>query len=70
MKLEKREITLNERDSLRDALQSERALLDRYVLAAVEVDGKERRSYLADFMLQSLQNIFSIVDLLREKEEN
>ena len=53
MKLEKREITLNEFDSLKDVYYGEKTLLSEYVLAISVSERKETR----DFLLETLQTI-------------
>ena len=46
MKLEKREITLNEKDSLQDACYMQKGLLDAYLQGLEEVERKEVRQYI------------------------
>ena len=73
MKLEKREVTLNEKDTLKDALAYERMLLSEYALAATEIAGTERRAIYGEIISQSLRDVFYLADLLKdaatEKEE-
>ena len=66
MKLEKREVTLNEKDTLKDALAYERMLLTEYALAATSIEGTERRAIYGEFLSQSLRDVFYLSDLLRD----
>ena len=69
MKLEKREITLNEQDSLRDVLFMEKALLFEYMDGLVKACRKETRERLLDCIKDSAEDLFLIKDLL-EKVKN
>ena len=64
MRLEKREITLNEKDSIKDVLFLEYALLNRYVEALVQVERKETRVRLLSLLQETAEEIFTIKDLL------
>ena len=64
MKLEKREITLNEKDSIRDILLLERSLMERYVDALVQVERKEERERLLTLVKETAEDIFGLNDLL------
>ena len=64
MKLEKREITLNEKDSIRDILLLERSLMERYVDALVQVERKEERERLLTLVKETAEEIFGLNDLL------
>jgi hypothetical protein len=66
MKLEKREITLNEKDSLKDVLFMEKGLLDRYVETLVCVTRKEERERLMKCIKETAEEIFTIKDLLEK----
>ena len=46
MKLEKREITLNEKDSLQDARYMQKGLLSAYLQCLEQVERKEVRQYI------------------------
>ena len=46
MKLEKREITLNEKDSLQDARYMQKGLLSAYLQGLEQVERKEVRQYI------------------------
>ena len=69
MKLEKREITLNEQDSLRDVLFMEKALLFEYVEGLTKVGRKETRERLLSLLKETAEELFLIKDLL-EKLKN
>lgn len=63
MKLEKREITLNEYDSLSDAYLFERNLLFSYTEKLENIKRKEIRAAILDCMRETAQDIFSLLDL-------
>ena len=50
MKLEKREITLNELDSLKDVYYFEKTLLREYETAAKKAERKEAQNEIARFL--------------------
>ena len=64
MKLEKREITLNERDSLKYALLLETTLLKEYSGSAAQAERKETRSILLAHMKETAEEIFLLCDLM------
>lgn len=64
MKLEKREITLNEFDSLKDAFYIEKTLLAEYVHALPQAERKETRSELLALIKEVGEDIFFLRDLL------
>ena len=64
MKLEKREITLNECDSVRDLLFLEKALLCEYVEMLTKVKRKETRSRVLELLAETAQETFWASDLL------
>ena len=66
MKLEKREITLNEQDSLRDVLFMEKALLFEYVEGLTKVGRKEARERLLSLLKETAEELFLIKDLLEK----
>ena len=66
MKLEKREVTLDKKDTLKDLLAFERMLLGEYAIVSPLVEGKERRSYFCDCLLGTVENVFLLADLLQE----
>ena len=67
MRLEKREITLNEQDSLKDLLLLEKALLGQYADALARVERKELRERILELFKETAQEVFWTKDLL-EKE--
>jgi hypothetical protein len=69
MRLEKREITLNERDSLKDALLLETALLKEYACSLGKAERKETRAVLVENMKETAEEIFLLGDLLKESVE-
>ncbi|MBQ4268150.1 MAG: hypothetical protein IJB97_00705 [Clostridia bacterium] len=70
MKLEKREITLNEKDTLTDMLLMERALLSAYAQACGEAERKESRLLMTENFTETAKDAFSLRDLLDGVEEN
>ena len=66
MKLEKREITLNEKDSLSDMLFMEKALLLEYVESLTKADRKETRERLLGFIKDTAEDLFFVKDLLEK----
>ena len=67
MKLEKREITLNEKDSLKDIFFLEKALLDEYVETLIYVTRKEERERLLTRIKETAEEIFTVKDLLEKR---
>ena len=71
MRLEKREITLNEQDSLLDVAFMVKALLFEYVEALSKVDRKETRERLLEGVKDTAEALFLVNDLLEKvKEQN
>ena len=70
MKLEKREISLNEYDSLKDALQVEKSLLIEYACALESLVGKERKNIALEQMKEVGEDMLFVCDLLRSLEES
>lgn len=64
MKLEKREITLNELDSLQDAFYMEKTLLYEYVQALSTSKCKETRLLLTNLMKEVAEDMLFLQDLL------
>ena len=64
MRLEKREITLNEKDSLKDLLLLEKALLGQYTDALTRVSRKEFRERILELIKETAEEIFWTKDLL------
>ena len=72
MKLEKREITLNEIDSVQDIVQAEKWLLFQYVQSFEKATQKYLRNALKELMEDACKDLCSVCDLLHasaEKEE-
>lgn len=63
MKLEKREITLNEYDSLSDAYLFEKTLLGAYAESLEIIKRKEIRKTVLDCMRETAEDIFLLLDL-------
>jgi len=70
MKLEKREITLNECDSLKDVFFMEKTLLDAYVETLEKASRKETRNEILNRMKEVGEEICFVQDLMREQEKN
>jgi hypothetical protein len=70
MRLEKREIMLNEQDSLLDVLFSEKALLSAYVDTLPSVYKKETRERLLCFIKEVAEEFFLIKDVLEKIRRN
>lgn len=70
MKLEKREITLNEQDSLRDLLLLEKSLLSEYVAGVVTLRRKELRECVLDLIQETAREVFLARDLLEKTCED
>ena len=71
MRLEKREITLNEQDSLLDVAFMVKALLFEYVEALSKVDRKETRERVLEAVKDTAEALFLVNDLLEKvKEQN
>ncbi len=64
MKIEKREITLNERDTLKDMLFFEKGLLREYASSMEKAERKETRTLLETRMSETAEEIFLLRDLL------
>lgn len=68
MKNEKREITLNERDSLTDMLRAEKFLLLSYVDALSYALKKETRSAILEKMEKSAEEVLYLRDLIQGED--
>ena len=66
MRLEKREITLNEKDSLKDVLLLERALLLQYTETLTRMTRKESRECLSSLVKETAEENFWLKDLLEK----
>ena len=69
MKLEKREITLNEKDSLADAYLTQKSLLLTYVAVLDKVSKKQTRERLLDLMRETCEDLFFVKDLKESIKE-
>lgn len=70
MKLEKREITLNEADSLSDVLVFEKSLAAAYVVRLAVTERKEVRAKFVEALEENARDICIVADLLRRSLEN
>ena len=70
MKLEKREISLNERDSLKDGLATEKALLLEYAHSLEKLVGKERKTAVLDSMREAGEDLLFVCACLQGLDEN
>ena len=64
MKLEKREITLNEKDSILDAAYSSKLLLSEYAHALTCVSRKEIREELLERIKETSEDVYLLFDLV------
>ena len=64
MKLEKREITLNEYDSLKDAYYRGKTLLNEYVCALCDMERKQAREAILQIIRETAEEIFFLQDLM------
>ena len=64
MKLEKREITLNEYDSLQDAFYMQKLLITEYAHALAKSSRKETRSELMRLLKETCEDMCFIGDLM------
>ncbi len=65
MKLEKREITLNEYDSLQDVFYAEKMLLGEYVHAFEYAERKETKNELIKLVCEICEDMLFACDLMR-----
>ena len=65
MKLEKREITLNEFDSLKDIFYLEKTLLSEYVEALSKATRRETQSELTRLIKETSEDLYFVRDLMR-----
>ena len=69
MKLEKREITLNEEDSLKDAFYTEKAIFLRYTEAVLTAKNKETQKELLKLMCEVGEDALFVRELLDGRKE-
>ena len=60
MKLEKREITLNEQDSLKDVFYWEKILIDEYTKSIKKAERKETKSEIAKLLEEAKKDMQSV----------
>lgn len=65
LRLEKREITLNEKDSILDMLRFEERVLNEYARLLPCVERKETRQAVIECMKAVAEEIFTLSDLLK-----
>lgn len=65
MKLEKREITLNEFDSLKDAFYAEKMLIVEYVHVLAKAERKETQGELLRLIKEIGEDMLFVRDLMR-----
>ncbi len=69
MKLEKREITLNEKDSLTDALFMQKTLLKGYICVMENAYKQETRKEALRLFCQAAEDLYVLKDMLEGCEE-
>ncbi len=72
MKLEKREITLNEYDSLQDVFYMQKLILQEYNFFLAKTEKKQTRNELLRLISENASDLFLLKDLLvnvENKEE-
>ena len=70
MKNSKREITLNECDSLEDMLFMEKSLMREYCTAIFSAQRKETRSYLVECFASVAEDVFFHGDLIEARKNS
>ncbi len=70
MKLEKREITLNEKDSLYDVLFMQKTLLNGYLSAMEKAQRKETQTTLLSLIGAACEDLYFIKTLLTDLSED
>ena len=66
LRLEKREITLNEKDSICDMLRFEEGVLREYSGALSKIKRKETRQAVTENMRAVAEEIFTLSDLVED----
>lgn len=69
MKLEKREITLNEADGLTDVFFTEKSLASHYVYALESVKRKQTRAVLLSLLKEVGEDLYLTRDLMKKALE-
>ena len=70
MKNEKREITLNEKDSIKDMLEMEKTLVKGYVDSLWRVEKKQFREQILKHISSTAQDVFLLGDILSGKNQD
>ena len=70
MKLEKREITLNEKDSLLDVFFMQKTLLNGYLAAMEQAERKETQTTLLALIQTACEDLCFIKDLINGINED
>ena len=68
MKLEKREISLNEYDSIQDAFYTQKTLLCQYLDTLCETTCKQTRACLVKLLEEGCQDLVLLLDYARETQ--
>jgi spore coat protein CotF len=66
MKLQKSDITLNERDSLQDMLDAEKQLMTLYTTALFEGSTKSMRKHFSDHLLAVANDQYSLYSQMQQ----
>ena len=69
MKLEKREITLNEADALTDLFFTEKSLASHYVFALESAKKKQTRQALLHLLKEVGEDLYFVKDLMKKALE-
>lgn len=69
MKLEKREISLNESDSINDALNAQRILLMEYAGTLNKITCRQTRNTVLENIREIVEDIFTLSDLKATSEQ-
>ena len=69
MKFEKREITLNEYDSLKDCYYREKTLLNEYVCVLCDMERKETRERLLSLIKDTAEEMFFLQDCMKNSQK-
>ena len=69
MRLEKREITLNESDSIKDVFFMEKTLLNGYTEALERMSRKEMRNEILNLIKEAGEEMCFLQDLMRKSEK-
>ena len=70
MKLEKREITLNERDSILETAYTSKNLLTEYAFALCHIQRKEARKEILNCMQETGEDVSFLFDLAKKSMQS